>query len=431
MSTENFDSASPPAFPSGWGSASNCITIAGSGGGAGSAYSSPNCVSADSSGSNGFVTADAQDTNGGDITLTAVIHNSPAAPEHRGGVIARASLRDMTDDYYMAVVYNATVDLWKLVNGSFSVLGSVTGITGFTEGFYKLIFTLSGTSLAVAVQQLSSSNWVKSNATISAGQANCITATDSGVTGSGYYGIYSYYTTLHRGLVDNFEIDQGSPATSYTMTGPTSGAINAASTNFTLTPNGTTSVTITPASDGTGTFSPTSLTWTGDASAKTFTYTPTSIAGSPHTISATDNGSLTDPASIDYTVVAVPDDPYDLAAGTPTSSSIPLSWVHDTPENVVNFLIQYATENTFATPLELEVDPEDTSGSVGSLNAETEYFFRVRAENAEGNSDWALNVAETLQYVSATTAAEGGGSPVVTAAASGSNVAAWLVLGII
>ncbi len=94
-----------------------------------------------------------------------------------------------------------------------------------------------------------------------------------------------------------------SPATAYTFTGPSSGALNTPSTNFTVTPNGDADgITVTPASDGTGTFSPTSVTFSG-SSAATFTYTPTSTAGTPHTLSVTDDGVLTDPASIDYEVL--------------------------------------------------------------------------------------------------------------------------------
>lgn len=92
------------------------------------------------------------------------------------------------------------------------------------------------------------------------------------------------------------------PATSYTFTGPTSGVVNVASSNFTVTPNGDADgITVTPASDGAGSFNPTSVTFTG-SNAETFTYTPTDTAGSPHTLSVTDDGGLTDPAAIDYTV---------------------------------------------------------------------------------------------------------------------------------
>jgi len=98
---------------------------------------------------------------------------------------------------------------------------------------------------------------------------------------------------------------QTAVATSYTLSGPASGNINVASSNFTVAPQSghhwPGSTTITPASTGAGTFSPTSLSPTGTSSA-TFTYTPTSQSGSPHHISTTNNQSLTNPSYVAYTV---------------------------------------------------------------------------------------------------------------------------------
>jgi hypothetical protein len=100
----------------------------------------------------------------------------------------------------------------------------------------------------------------------------------------------------------------GDPSTTATLTGPTSGTVNEASTNFTVTLDGDEYTgTITPASDGSGTFSPTSLSWAGTAEAKTFTYTPTSTTGSPHDISISESPDLTTSGSpIAYTVNAGP-----------------------------------------------------------------------------------------------------------------------------
>lgn len=93
-------------------------------------------------------------------------------------------------------------------------------------------------------------------------------------------------------------------ATTYTLTGPSSGPIGTASTNFTVSPNGKiVSAVITPSdSGGGGTFTPASLTFTNSSAAQTFTYTPSS-AGTK-TISATNNGGLTDPGSLTYTATA-------------------------------------------------------------------------------------------------------------------------------
>lgn len=91
-------------------------------------------------------------------------------------------------------------------------------------------------------------------------------------------------------------------ATSYTLTAPSpaSGLVSVASGNFTLTPNGTYTGTITPSdSGGGGAFTPTSQTWASETGAKTFTYTPASAG--VKTISASDDGGLTDPSSVTYT----------------------------------------------------------------------------------------------------------------------------------
>jgi hypothetical protein len=132
-----------------------------------------------------------------------------------------------------------------------------------------------------------------------------VQAIDTSITSAGNAGILSNGTVTDTTgqHLDNFIAMQLIPvATSYTLTGPTNGTVNSTSTNFTVTPNGTYTGTITPASTGAGTFSPTSLTWTGDAVSKTFTYTPTSTSGSPHTISVTSSPVITNPTSIAYTV---------------------------------------------------------------------------------------------------------------------------------
>lgn len=103
-------------------------------------------------------------------------------------------------------------------------------------------------------------------------------------------------------------------ATGVTLTGPTSGAHLAASTNFTvgLDPAGsgyTSSVTVTPSDGGDGgTFTPTSVTLPADTPSTTATFTYTPAGDGLVTISVTNNRGLTDPASIDYTspVPAVP-----------------------------------------------------------------------------------------------------------------------------
>ena len=95
----------------------------------------------------------------------------------------------------------------------------------------------------------------------------------------------------------------GTTVTTYTLSGPSSGTVNTASSNFTTTVgtgmlSGT--VTITPNDGGAGgSFTPSTVSLTNTERSATFTYTP--IAAGVFTVSSTNNGSLTNPSGISYT----------------------------------------------------------------------------------------------------------------------------------
>lgn len=91
-------------------------------------------------------------------------------------------------------------------------------------------------------------------------------------------------------------------ATATTLSGPSSGTVSVASTNFTVGANGTITgtVTVTPGDAGNGgTFSPTTVAISSGTPTATFTYTPASTG--VKTISITDDGGLTDATSLSYT----------------------------------------------------------------------------------------------------------------------------------
>lgn len=96
-------------------------------------------------------------------------------------------------------------------------------------------------------------------------------------------------------------------ATDITLSGPTSGYIDAASTNFTVGTNGSISgtlvVTISNAG-GIGVLSQSVFSLSSGAASGTFTYTPSTLGA--HIISETNNQSLTDAASLTYSSEAVP-----------------------------------------------------------------------------------------------------------------------------
>ena len=98
-------------------------------------------------------------------------------------------------------------------------------------------------------------------------------------------------------------------ATTYSLAGPSTGAVGEASADFTLAPNAAFVGAVTPATDAYGAFSSTdpswdgaSLTWAGSTAAKTFTYTPTSTEASPHHVTCTNNAGLPNPGSLSYAV---------------------------------------------------------------------------------------------------------------------------------
>lgn len=94
----------------------------------------------------------------------------------------------------------------------------------------------------------------------------------------------------------------GTPVTAYTFTGPSSGTVGVASSDFTVAPNGeyTGTITITPSGGGLST--PIVLTWLGDSAAKTFTITPTQ-AGTV-TLTPTNSGGIGNPSARTYNATA-------------------------------------------------------------------------------------------------------------------------------
>jgi hypothetical protein len=129
----------------------------------------------------------------------------------------------------------------------------------------------------------------------------------------GSYGAKTISVTNDGGLTDPGNITYTVPTPSYTLTGPSTGNVGVASTNFTVVLSGTVigTLTITPSSGGGGgTFTPSTVALTTGAPTATFTYTPSS--GGTKTISTTNNGGLANPGSISYLVVA-PFDPSTIA----------------------------------------------------------------------------------------------------------------------
>jgi hypothetical protein len=102
-----------------------------------------------------------------------------------------------------------------------------------------------------------------------------------------------------------FNLPAGGGATAVTLTGPSSGLVSVASTNFTVGANGTITgtVTVTPNdSGGGGTFTPTSVNISAGSPTATFTYTPASVG--TKSIAVTNSGGLSNPSPLSYVVTS-------------------------------------------------------------------------------------------------------------------------------
>jgi hypothetical protein len=165
-------------------------------------------------------------------------------------------------------------------------------------------------------------------------------------------------------------------ATAITLSGPSSGLVNAASTNFTAGANGviTGTITVTPTdSSGNGSFTPTTVAISAGTPTATFTYKPTTTGS--RNINCTNNGSLTNPSNIAYNAtgqvvqVTVVTSPTDL---TPRVNLTGLLWAwfdQATPSSFVAPTDKGSTATTDAAGLMTLTltGSTKTSGQVGWL----------------------------------------------------------------
>lgn len=209
--------------------------------------------------------------------------------------------------YIVGLGSSTNVTFGKVINGSFSgITPTISQAFSFTAGDYvydAMVEQTNGTTTTLTLNQYASDG----TTLIGVATATDTTAALQNVAGS--TGIFQFASGTFWGLT-NLQVytDQAvSSATSYTLSGPSSGAVGTASSVFTVASGGSlaSAVTVTPSDGGAGgSFSPTTVTLSaGVGTSGTFTYTPASAGAK--TISATNNGGLTNPASVTYTAVVL------------------------------------------------------------------------------------------------------------------------------
>ena len=167
------------------------------------------------------------------------------------------------------------------------------------------------------------------------------------------------------------------PATSFTFTGPTGGALNAASGNFTVTPNSVYTGTITLTPSGGGLSTAIVRTFSNSSAAQTFSITPTAVG--PVTLTATNSGSLSNASSLNY---ATP--PSAPSIGTATAGNTSAFVAFTAPVSTGGSTITgYATT---CSPGNVTATGASTPIGISGLTNGTAYTCTVTATNAFGAS---------------------------------------------
>lgn len=193
-------------------------------------------------------------------------------------------------------------------------------------------------------------------------------------------------------------------ATAVTLSGPTSGTVSVASSAFSVgvSPTGGTitgTVVVTPSDGGAGgAFSPTSVSLTTASPSGTFTYTP-STTGS-RTISASNNGSLTNPTSITYTSNSAASAPVTVPVTDANVFFSPYNWYSDgagaQQANNINANSSFAWTWNAGAYIKLRVNVT-TSGNA-YLNVDTTSLNSISGPTIAWSTDKTNWSTSTLAY---------------------------------
>ncbi|NDP27594.1 MAG: T9SS type A sorting domain-containing protein, partial [Flavobacterium sp.] len=174
-------------------------------------------------------------------------------------------------------------------------------------------------------------------------------------------------------------------ATAFTLSGPSGGNVNSASSNFTVTPNYsyTGTITITPTGTGSTGLAARVLTYSNSSAAQTFTILP-ATAGSI-TLTPTNSGAITNPVGLAYTANTV-------SPGVPTSvvasagDAIASVTFAAPANNGGSAITGYTVTSIPAGGTDLNAGSTSLIHSITGLTNGTSYTFTVKTTNSAGTS---------------------------------------------
>ena len=205
-----------------------------------------------------------------------------------------------SSDAWVAVAYGNGV----FVVGSTGIDTMAVGATAISSFAPTAGYTSGGTTVTIKGLYFGGATAVTFGGT-SASSFTVNSATQiTAVSPAGSAPVAIAVTTPNGSATSSGNFSFVSAATFYSLTGPIGGALNTASTTFTVTPNApyTGTVTITPSGGGLST--PVVLTFSGSSTAQTFTITPT--AAGPVTLTGSNSGGLANPSPLSYATPPAP-----------------------------------------------------------------------------------------------------------------------------
>ena len=172
----------------------------------------------------------------------------------------------------------------------------------------------------------------------------------------------------------------------YAFSGPSSGSVGSASSNFAVTPNRTFtgSVTFWPTGSGSTGLGPTTLTWNGTSNAQTFSFIP-QVAGSvtwtPTSFTASTSPAFEDPSALTFTASAnVPGAPQGTPVAVAGDGQATVTFQGPASNGGANITSYTIT----SAPGSISTTTTTTSGVVTGLSDGTAYSFTVTATNSVG-----------------------------------------------